>query len=337
MVEVFLAPKPMISTASPTLTLPRSIRPVPTVPRPLIENTSSIGIRNGLSISRTGSGMYSSSALTRSSIGLAALASLGVVEGRPALPRMIGISSPGNSYLVSSSRSSSSTSSSSSASSTRSILLRKTTMAGHADLAGQQDVLAGLRHRAVGGGDHQDRAVHLGGAGDHVLDVVGVAGAVDVGVVPLRGLVLDVRDGDRHRLGRVADGAALGDVGVRLGLGPAVLGQDGQDGGRQRRLAVVDVPDGAHVDVRLGSGESFLGHVLRSALLAFCCAQRLSASLTTPAGNAPSCPTRLTCCAQRLSASLTFVTIPTEWPLPAIRSRNRHPDAHRPEWWRRKP
>ncbi len=56
---------------------------------------------------------------------------------------------------------------------------------GHADLAGQQDVLAGLRHRAVSGGDDQDRAVHLGGAGDHVLDVVGVARTVDVGVVPL--------------------------------------------------------------------------------------------------------------------------------------------------------
>ena len=63
----------------------------------------------------------------------------------------------------------------------------------HADLAGEQDVLAGLRHRAVVGGDDQDGAVHLGGAGDHVLDVVGVAGAVDVGVVPLGGLVLDVR------------------------------------------------------------------------------------------------------------------------------------------------
>ena len=55
----------------------------------------------------------------------------------------------------------------------------------HTDLAGQQDVLAGLRHRAVGGRHDQDRAVHLGGAGDHVLDVVGVARAVDVGVVPL--------------------------------------------------------------------------------------------------------------------------------------------------------
>ena len=49
--------KPMISTSSPTLITPRSMRPVATVPRPLIENTSSIAIRKGLSMSRTGSGM----------------------------------------------------------------------------------------------------------------------------------------------------------------------------------------------------------------------------------------------------------------------------------------
>ena len=47
----------MISTSSPTLMMPRSMRPVATVPRPLIENTSSIAIRNGLSMSRTGSGI----------------------------------------------------------------------------------------------------------------------------------------------------------------------------------------------------------------------------------------------------------------------------------------
>ena len=48
---------PTSATSSPTFTTPRSIRPVATVPRPVIENTSSTGIRNGLSISRTGSGM----------------------------------------------------------------------------------------------------------------------------------------------------------------------------------------------------------------------------------------------------------------------------------------
>src|SRR5688572_14965676 len=40
---------PMISTSSPILTIPRSIRPVTTVPRPEIEKMSSIGIRKSLS------------------------------------------------------------------------------------------------------------------------------------------------------------------------------------------------------------------------------------------------------------------------------------------------
>ena len=47
----------MMSTVSLTLTTPRSIRPVITVPRPVMVKTSSTGIRNGLSISRTGCGM----------------------------------------------------------------------------------------------------------------------------------------------------------------------------------------------------------------------------------------------------------------------------------------
>ena len=129
---------------------------------------------------------------------------------------------------------------------------------GHLDLAGQQDVLAGLGHRAVGRGDDQDGAVHLGGAGDHVLDVVGVAGAVDVGVVAGVGLVLDVGDGDGDPalalLGRVVDrveGAVLGRA-----LEGEVLG----DRRGQRRLAMVDVADRADVDVRLVALELLLGH-----------------------------------------------------------------------------
>ena len=68
----------------------------------------------------------------------------------------------------------------------------------HADLAGEQDVLARLRHRAVDSRHDQDRAVHLRGARDHVLHVVGVAGAVDVRVVAVRRRVLDVRGRDRQ-------------------------------------------------------------------------------------------------------------------------------------------
>jgi hypothetical protein len=49
--------RPTISISSPTLTMPRSTRPVTTVPRPEIEKTSSIGIRKGPSMARLGSGM----------------------------------------------------------------------------------------------------------------------------------------------------------------------------------------------------------------------------------------------------------------------------------------
>ncbi len=45
------------STSSFTLTEPLSILPVATVPLPLIENTSSTGIKKSLSTSLTGTGM----------------------------------------------------------------------------------------------------------------------------------------------------------------------------------------------------------------------------------------------------------------------------------------
>ena len=119
-------------------------------------------------------------------------------------------------------------------------------------------MLAGLGHRAIGRGHDQDGAVHLGGAGDHVLDVVGVPRAVDVGVVARIGLVLDVGDGDGDPalalLGRVVDrveGAVLG-----LALQGEVLG----DRRGQARLAMVDVADRADIDVRLGALELLLGH-----------------------------------------------------------------------------
>ena len=56
----------------------------------------------------------------------------------------------------------------------------------------------GLSHGAVGGSDNQDGAVHLSSAGDHVLDIVGVARAVNVSIVTRLGLILDVSgvDGD---------------------------------------------------------------------------------------------------------------------------------------------
>src|SRR5665213_900345 len=80
---------------------------------------------------------------------------------------------------------------------------------GHADLAREQYVLAGLGHGTVGRRDDEDGPVDLGGAGDHVLDVVGVAGHVHVGVVTFGRLVLNVGNGDRDAalllFGRLVD------------------------------------------------------------------------------------------------------------------------------------
>ncbi len=102
---------------------------------------------------------------------------------------------------VSSSRTSISTSSMSSGSSTRSTLFRNTTMCGTLTWWASRTCSRVCGIGPSSAPHDEDRAVHLGGAGDHVLDVVGVARAVDVSVVALLGLVLDVsgRDGDAAR------------------------------------------------------------------------------------------------------------------------------------------
>jgi hypothetical protein len=134
----------------------------------------------------------------------------------------------------------------------------------HVDLAGQQDMLAGLRHWAVDGADDEDAAVHLGGAGDHVLDVVGVAGAVDVRVMAVRRRILDVAGGDCHHLRLVAAALRLRRLGhlvVRDEFAPALVSRDLGERRGQRRLAMIDVSDRAHVHVRFAAVEFFFGHL----------------------------------------------------------------------------
>ena len=122
---------PTISISSLILIVPRSIRPVTTVPRPSIEKISSIGNRNGFSVSRTGSGIFSSTAAIKSQIGLAASSSADFDSNAfKAEPRIILALSPSNSYFVNSSRTSASTNSTNSSSSTISTLFKKTTISG---------------------------------------------------------------------------------------------------------------------------------------------------------------------------------------------------------------
>ena len=130
-VVLFSSVRPTISTSSDILSVPLSTLPVATVPRPVIVNTSSTGIRKGRSLLRSGVGIYSSTASISSRMHLysSALGSVEVeVRARYAEPLMIGVSSPGKSYSLRSSRISISTSSRSSGSSTWSVLFMNTTI-----------------------------------------------------------------------------------------------------------------------------------------------------------------------------------------------------------------
>jgi len=126
-------------------------------------------------------------------------------------------------------------------------------------------VLLRLRHRAVCGRHDQDRTVHLGGTGDHVLHIVSVARAIDVCIVAGIGFILHVRrrDGDAA----LALFRRLVDVGEIDGFTAAVLRQHLGDCSRQRRLAMVDVTDGADVAVRLVPLEFSLRHFYASSSL----------------------------------------------------------------------
>jgi hypothetical protein len=129
----------------------------------------------------------------------------------------------------------------------------------HAHLAGQQDVLARLRHRAVSGRHHQDRAVHLRRTRDHVLHVVGVPGAVHVRVVALR-RSRTPRARVEIVMPRAFSSGALSIWSYALNSPPCFSASTFGDRRRQRRLAVVHVTNRAHVHVRLGALELLFGH-----------------------------------------------------------------------------
>lgn len=107
----------------------------------------------------------------------------------------------------------------------------------HTDLASEKKMFPRLRHLAVGGGDDDDGAVHVGRTRNHVLDVIGVTGAVDVRVVPVFGGVLEMRGGDGDTtlpfLGSAVDGAVVEEA------GEALLGLPLGEGRRESRLRCI--------------------------------------------------------------------------------------------------
>ena len=130
---------------------------------------------------------------------------------------------------------------------------------GHVHLTGQQQVLTSLSHGAVGGSDDQDGAVHLSSAGDHVLDIVGVARAVNVGIVAVGGLVLNVSGVDGNTalalLGSLIDGRVIGVLSAALQS--QVLGDSSGQGG----LTMVDMADGTDVYMGFRSFKFLLSHL----------------------------------------------------------------------------
>ncbi|HVU94949.1 MAG TPA: hypothetical protein VHE34_06975 [Puia sp.] len=63
---------------------------------------------------------------------------------------------------------------------------------GYTHLAGKQDVLLRLGHRAVSRGNYQDCAVHLCSTRDHILYIVSVTRTVNVSIVTVSRLILNV-------------------------------------------------------------------------------------------------------------------------------------------------
>src|ERR1700710_204318 len=99
----------------------------------------------------------------------------------------------------------------------------------------------GLGHLTVASSNNDDGTVHAGSSGDHILDVICVAGTVDVGIVAVFGLVLEMggcnSDATLALFGSFVDGAVLEE------FGKAFFGLAFGDGCSEGGFAVIDVTD----------------------------------------------------------------------------------------------
>ena len=126
------------------------------------------------------------------------------------------------------------------------------------NLTGEEDVLTGLRHRAVSSGNDEDSAVHLCSTGDHVLNIVSMARAVNVSVVTLVRLILNVSGVDRDTT--LSLFRSLIDHGVILELCLALQSENLRDSSSKSSLTMVNVTDCTDVYMGLISFELSLCH-----------------------------------------------------------------------------
>src|SRR5699024_4321898 len=129
---------------------------------------------------------------------------------------------------------------------------------GHANLTGQQDVLSGLRHGAVSSRNNQDSAVHLSSTGDHVLNIVSMAGAVNVSIVTALGLILNVSGVDGNTT--LSLFGSLIDISIINEISAAAQVQNLGDSSSQGGFTMVNVTNGTNVYVGLASFKLCLCH-----------------------------------------------------------------------------
>ena len=119
-------------------------------------------------------------------------------------------------------------------------------------------MLAGLGHGTIGCSNHDDSTVHLGSTGNHVLNVVSVARAVNVSVVTVSCLVLYVSGVD-------CDTAlfflrSVVDLVERLNFRKTGFCKHSCDSGGKGGLTMVNVTDCTDVYMRFGSFEFLFSH-----------------------------------------------------------------------------
>ena len=129
---------------------------------------------------------------------------------------------------------------------------------GHAYLTSQQQMLLGLRHGAIGSSDNQDSAIHLRSTGDHVLNVVSMAGAVHVCIVALVGLILNVSGVDCDTT--LSLFRSLIDICIVLELCIALVCKVLGDSCGQSGLTMVNMADRTNVNMGFGSVKMFFCH-----------------------------------------------------------------------------